>query len=620
MSMWKNSLISCVFILLLSACAAVAKIVDSMDNPWNLSYPGGNHNVTITEGANKINFDFEGSDWVQIYRNDFDEISLSSSDSISFYFKGFGEDNNLKLQIYDKDGDVFERPFTNYLKFKTWQKCTATFNSFSHWQGTGDGKLNNITKIVFSITPQNDNNGALSIDETELTKLNNSNSFLISSFNYGVPPNEAGGNEGTMSPSGDYDPTISYLTDSYEGQYSLSLGYDFPGWAWCGYWIFLSSGNENGVFDVSSYNYLNFFTKADSTGKKYKIEIVDSSDTKQKIQITDYLSEVTTYFQELKIPTTAFASVDLSSIKQVNIIFDQSPTTGTVYIDWLRFTSGVDSGETTISKIDTMDDAYKVSGWTDYGISEEAADTSLDTVSGQNGNAIKMSYAFLRSEPEQNDWVALERDWGINLATFTALCFKYKGNKSCDLEVKMEDKDGTTFQRKFYDFTDTNSEWKTITIPFDEFSPVQSGSDSDFALTKLKGIYITLIKREDDEGEFFVDDIEVVNPSTIEESKNTSIIKSLQIDNNPFSPNGDGLKDVAKFTYEFSEKAKAKIEIYTLNGEKIFQTMENAQKSKGTLQWDGTGEDAKNGIYFFKFIAETSDGEDSVVRVIGVLR
>lgn len=599
-----------------------AKMIDEMNSPWNLSYSAGDYEITIEENSNKLKYNFGAGSWVQIYRSNFGEISLSRADAISFYFKGGGEENNLKLQIYDINDNVFERNFSNYLEFNNWQRVVVPFRSLSHWEGTGDGVLDKITKIAFVVTPENGNSGSLCIDEIKLLKVNSTNHFLISSFNYGCSPNEAGGNEGPMSYGGDYDPAVKYIKDSYEGQYSLSLSYDFPGWVWCGYWVYLSSGNASGSFNASNFSYLEFFTKSEQPGRKYKVEFVDSSGDKDEINITDYLTEVTTYWQELKIPTTDFLNVNLDNLKQVNFVFDQEPLSGTVYIDKLRFISEDNGEEEFIEKIDSMDEPFRVSGWENYGRDENKGITSttLGDVSGVEGDAIKLSYEFLRNPAQQDDWVVMERDWGLNFATHTAMKFRYKGNKSCDLEIKLEDKNGTKFQRKFFGITDTNNEWKTLIIFYEDFSP-EGSITSNLDLTKIKGIYITLVKRDDAEGEFFLDDIELIKPDDFSKMSKNKLIKELKIDNNPFSPNGDGIKDAAKFSYELLENAKIKLEIYSLNGEKIWN--KEKEEKKGSILWDGkdkNGDSVRNGLYFYKFKAKNSQDEDEIIHLICVLR
>ncbi|GAG02378.1 unnamed protein product, partial [marine sediment metagenome] len=99
-----------------------AKMVDAMKSTWTLSYSAGDYEITIEESSNKLEYNFGADSCVQIYRNNFGEISLSLADAMSFYFKGGGEENNLKLQVYNINGDVFERKFSNYLEFNNWQR------------------------------------------------------------------------------------------------------------------------------------------------------------------------------------------------------------------------------------------------------------------------------------------------------------------------------------------------------------------------------------------------------------------------------------------------------------------------------------------------------------------
>ncbi|MBN1384589.1 MAG: glucan biosynthesis protein [Elusimicrobia bacterium] len=159
-------------------------------------------------------------------------------------------------------------------------------------------------------------------------------------FNDGEKPNNMGGNSGSMA-----DATAS-CSDAFteeagtanEGEWALKLVYNRAS-AWAGYWSFTKS-DQSGR-DLSSYSYISFWAKGTAGGEKFKIELQDTSYVSQKANITSYsgfengISSTT--FENIVIPLSDFPSVNKSNLKQVNIIFDQSPDASTIYIDDIRF-------------------------------------------------------------------------------------------------------------------------------------------------------------------------------------------------------------------------------------------------------------------------------------------
>ncbi|MDI6642200.1 MAG: CIA30 family protein, partial [Elusimicrobiota bacterium] len=571
--------------------------------------------MSISEGANLIDYKFGSGKWIGIYKHTFADLDISSGDAIRFYFKGSGGKNHLKLQIYDSDGDVFDRKIEKVTDISQWTEMIIPFSSLCHWEGTGNGLLDTkkISKIAFAVTPSSGDSGNIAIDEIESYNLNTGNFFLVSSFNFGTPPNEAGGNEGPMSPEGKYDPVVSYdRTNAYEGIYALTLNYDFPAGKWCGYWIFLSSAGESGFRDLSSYTDLKFWVKSDAAGKTMKIELIDSVGIKS-VQLTSYLPQGTaTSYQEVSIPLSHFTGLVSTQVKQINFVFDQFPSSGTVYIDYIRFTSAGTYTGGTVTSIDDMNMPYKISGWANYGRDEDKdiTSTELKNVAGYNDNAIELQYKFKRSEVNIDDWVVIERDWGLNLADYNAIKFQYKGTGgNNNLEFKLGDKNGTVFLRKFFSITDTGGEWKEIVIPFNELSLFKTGKDwqgnvlNTLNLNRIKSAYFTLSKNAGGSGTFSVKDLEITK-NDFETSRKNKIIKSLKVINNPFSPNNDGIKDKTIFVFTLSEIAKVKLVIYDLSGDIIYKDDKGSLQAdtEYTIEWIGnkteTDDVVPNGLYF----------------------
>jgi hypothetical protein len=154
---------------------------------------------------------------------------------------------------------------------------------------------------------------------------------------------------------------------------------------------------------------------------------------------------------------------------------------------------------------------------------------------------------------------------------------------------------------------------------------------STLDLKKLKNFRFTVLydsNGKGGEGFLCIDQFEILNvpKRAISENEN-NLIQSFSVDNNPFSPNGDGVKDHATFTYKLAEDSFVRLRVYDLNGSVVREIRKSAADPAGfaTLSWDAGGDDGirvNNGVYFFRFDAESilSDRKDKVRSVIGVLR
>ena len=178
--------------------------------------------------------------------------------------------------------------------------------------------------------------------------------LVYDDFNDGNLGTNTGGGCGAMSPGGLYDPIMRFETDAREGPYSLSLTYNFPQGQWCGYWSAFRAGQT--AYDVSSYDCIEMWVKGENGGEKFKVELADvdfnpenyleTQYHKMAIRIVDspdgaFQLGLSTQWKKLSLPLSAFmaspSQIDLSRLKQVNIVFDEYPRSGKIYIDAIKF-------------------------------------------------------------------------------------------------------------------------------------------------------------------------------------------------------------------------------------------------------------------------------------------
>jgi len=629
---------------ILFAGISFAEVLDNMDSPasWSAQADRGATLSTSTVAGSKgnailLDYDFDSGNWVSIERADFANLDISSGDSIKFFFKGSGDSNHIKFQIADADGDVFERKLANLSNISSWTEAILTFDSLSHWEGTGNSTLDreNISQIGFAVNVSEGGGGKVAIDQLESYQLNTpSVSLLFDNFNCGSPPNDLGGSAGAMS-GGNYDPTVTYdSANAKEGVYALSIAYDFPSGEWSGYWSFLR--NDESGYDLSGYQNLKFWVKGAAGGERFKIAIADTGDTPGSepwVQVTDYIGGVTTAYQQVTIRLTDFTGLDTSAVRQVNIVFDQTPRAGKVYIDNIRFTGPGSSSEGPISILDKMDDPASISGWQNYGCDEDkgVTSTSLDTISGYEGRALQLTYRFNRGDID--DWVVMERDWGRNIAENDSFRFKYKGTGDANnLELRVKDKNSTLFFKKIYQATNTGGEWKIATIPYEELSLLTAGtySNGDTAsaldLRKVEAVIFVVSKGDGGTGSLAIDELEVLEVEDYKKGREDSLIQTIVVPDNPISPNNDGIRDRASFKFRLARYANVTLKIYDLAGN-LLTKIDGGEKEPSvehTIYWyakDSSGNLVRNGLYFYLLEAKDSeDKTDKVKHIIGVIR
>jgi len=429
-----------------------------------------------------------------------------------------------------------------------------------------------------------------------------------------------------MSDYGLFDPTGT-ITSSvvHGGSYALKITYNMTSstWAtWCGWWNMTNSSDNPPFPDLSAYEYLKFYVRGATGGEKFKAEIRDSSSTVGSCQITSvsgFESGVTTSYKEAVMPLSKFTGVNFNSVDRVNFVFESANSpSGTIYIDDIRFTHTGPTEEGPISTLDAAELAPVISGWTVCG--DENATNSLSHVDGYSGKALHWDYDF-----KDGTWVAMPREWGLNIAGDTNIRFRYKGTGGNNtLELKVQDINDSVFVRKFYNVTDTDGAWQTAVIPTNDFIYF-SGENETIDLKKLKKVLIAVSKSEGGSGTFAIDNLETVSLADMEKVRTGKIISRVSVTNNPFSPDGDGVKDRAIFRYTLSDYAYVKFQIFDLRGRLLFDEYYGALPVGGH-EFEWTGQDSggailDNGMYFYSLYAKNFDGkEDRFSHVVGLFR
>jgi len=164
-----------------------------------------------------------------------------------------------------------------------------------------------------------------------------------------------------------------------------------------------------------------------------------------------------------------------------------------------------------------------------------------------------------------------------------------------------------------------SGDWKHISIPLEDFSA------SVVDLTEVKTLTFGL----DSSATIYIDQIELQSAPEYElqESDDSAIITELLLNRSSFSPNGDGIKDTAVFSYTLSCEAKFSITFYNLAGE-IVRKEDNdgftLSPGKYVFEWEGeddSGGSVQNGVYIYCVSATDNQGkQEKLTRLIEVMR
>lgn len=641
-----------------------AKIIDYIDNAatWTKEADASIviNTVSDTEASNnsaiKIEYNLNYGSWVQIKKN-FSNQDLSSGDSLMFYIKGSGAKNDIELKLFDEDGDIATYNYSGISNLASWTQIVVPFVNFNIWRksdGTpyGDGVLNidKITKVGFGVTKNEGSSGSVYIDELSLYQFNTPDILLVDNcetrtnmFN-GVISTHTGLSTGCViglylentnpSPkSGNY----------YKINYKRLEGYDSRKYATVNEW-FGSKWYGGNSIDVSGYSYVNFYMMVDEDYLEkleqqsltwiLRIEMFydgPSANDPQKcggnLAISDF-GGLSSSWKFYSIPLSSFTTLDKSQISEIKFtIWPDSDAEAIFYIDHIWFSS-YPVATTDVGVVKVIDDFEDTVHGLNYFIyKDKNATCDMDyELNGYSGGCMKLEYDF-----KDGSWIVAERNSGLNLANCKALKFKFKGSgASNNLELKIEDTNGVIYYKNLKNVTNTSNVWKDVFIPIEEITFFAYGNNNDASLDlkNIKTIYFAISKSAGGRGECVVDTLECVSKAVKVVEGEKGIIASIIIDNNPFSPNNDGIKDKARFYYTLNKSIQeVSLDIYNLKGVLVKRINVQETKLQGSYNdiiWDGTDEDnkvVKNGLYFYKFkVKDLDNKEENFKNVIGVFK
>jgi len=149
-----------------------------------------------------------------------------------------------------------------------------------------------------------------------------------------------------------------------------------------------------------------------------------------------------------------------------------------------------------------IDDFESIYDWRSISDTNATLKISSSTSGYENTKCIKFSYNLT-----DGGWVLGYRDFSIqNFSYGDTLKFWFYGSgDKNNLEVKLEDADGSVFTKTLTGVTDCGS-WTEVKIPFSEFS-YGWGGDNTLDKTKIKKISFGVTKNQGGKGYIIIDDV-----------------------------------------------------------------------------------------------------------------
>ncbi len=627
---------------LLALCRPLlrATVLDTLDNPtgWAPFADTGATASTSTaagqEGnALKLTYDltsgaFAGVDRTLTGRS----FTVDGANALRFLYRATGVTNTLEIKFTDTDSTNTATCDKLYHKFlftpdDTWREVIVPFTDFKIFtDGNGAFDLASVARAGFAVTRDNGTtgSGALYLDDFRLYKdsaftslvdgfesadLKNSRAQTISVFT-----------DGTSTASGVY-----VTSQTVSGSRGYELNYAVAGGS--GRYAGLAQP-LGGLAAPQGGERLEFWVKGGFGGEPLKIELWYNKDASiQQRSLASY-GTITTAFQKFSIPLSDFSGADLKSLTQVKFLFTDGAGTGRIYLDDIAITGTASEDKSVLVLEDFSLDKPQIAYSTNL---DSAASGTFDLVkdvsapgAAEDNRAARLDYVF--SPSAGTPYILIERELRPNLLAEPVVRFRFKGDGGNNtLEVKVMDDDGTEYIRKLPSASDTGGEWKTAALPIQDFAFFVKGTDSSLDLKRIKKITLAVSQGEKAPGTITFDQLESTVQTAFDKGNVGAVLQKVSTPNNPFSPNGDGLQDTAKFAYTLGQTARVVLKVYDLRGLEV-KAFDMGDQTAGdhVIEWDGLDRDGRlvsNGVYLFKLSAEgVTDGHDAFKQVIGVLR
>ena len=588
----------------------------------------------VNNNALEMTYSLGTGNWA-VFSKDYSSRDFVSDlgNSIRVRYKATGSTNILEVKFTDSDSTDTSK--CDKLVYKTaliddnsWRTLNLPFPAFALFgDGTNSFDYKKVARVAVGVNQDTGprTSGKVWIDKIEVLK---STTNLVDDFNDGADPNLFNQDSTAFATGGTV--TKEYATVS--GEKVMKITYNVP-----------SNGNFSGItIGLGNRNYqnnthLSFKIRGNAGGEVLKFKLESPQGTTELFVSTFLSAGITTSFQEVRVPLSSFTAVNFSTVT-VFTMMAQNDTginsgSGIVYLDDVAFIRVGEESKVLLT-IDEMDMDFLSNNWDSS--SHEDASQSVSVISditvpdsAASNRVYQINYNFTNSpsKPTETPYTLIEKQFYHSIHPFSALKFQYKGTGSSNnVEFKLTDSDNTTWFKKFFIASNTSGVWKNAVVPYDQIVFFSAGDDSSLNLKKIKKVEFAVAKGAGGSGTFAVDSLEALESGgELDQSRPGNLITNIRTVNNPFSPNGDTVKDEVFFIYSLDAESKVNLRIYDLSGNEIKMVAAPTQSAgEHALSWDGKNsgnENALNGLYIFRLEAESSDNRKDIIRqIIGVLK
>jgi len=597
-------LLSCFLLCFIPLIASASTVLDSMDSVYGWQTEKDDQttlDVSATSGhsgkAVKLSYYLPENGWGQIGR------TLTYQDflygrAIRFQMRAGGEKNKIIFKLRDSDDDLFKYSLGEIPASSNWQTYEVPLSSMTieSENSRGDGVLGlaYIKAIEFVIEKVSGGSGTIEIDNIQLL----SNSKPIQDFepNNGTP--------------GDY------FGDKYANTNAFAEDYKVRGYRgmWCQMtsdWGTTKIFPSDSTTDISTADNIFLWVRDTQGDNSCEIRLVDVTGSSWPVWSSVYGQYATqNKWTRITIPVSTFTvNVDVSKIKWIEIC-EGNP--GYYYFDELGV--GYPSDIST-EVIDDFDYPISDSGWYSFGGGNSKSE--LSNVDGVSGSAIHIKYDFC-----DDTWISVQKLTTLDLGSYSGIKFWLKQTGVSNyFELKLNDTDGSSYYRKYA--YQTFDEWFPVVIKFDDFSRFQRGSDGDLNLNEISQIWLCISYLNGGGGTVEIDDIQLVRGEDFEEKPSgAKLITSVSVDNNPFSPDGDGVRERATINFELAEVSYVDFRIFDIQGREVLHRGQKCYPGTNAFEWDGSwgSKVAPAGLYFYQLNAQSnaSEKQEKFTHVLGI--
>jgi hypothetical protein len=608
-----------------------------------------------SHGSLHLSYSLAVGNYAGVSKTGFGSVNMTAlgANALRFSYRATSRFDTVEIKLVDSDfpdsGDSTAKVFKfDAVADDHWHTRTVPLSEFDTWTDKGFGGETDsavfdataLSRLSYGVTlplgaPLG--SGTIRFDNFELYRLGETN-LLVNGYETFVANCWVGntclndlGKAAQQFPieHPEWGSSVIVSTESAPGSetHSRELRFTIPGGG--GFYGFAEVLRGEIVLPTDR---IDFYVKGAAGGEPLRIQ-VKSSDSVYPFATINVPTPITASWQKIQIPFSAFLGVpgvtvqpNLNDIREIVFLVESPFAAGRVYIDDVNI--AYTSVEGVVQVLEDFSGVKKSLAYGEYAHddAEMALNFEEDGSIGVSTNVVgRIDYTFYAST--ETPYAVAERSVGItNLLAEPTIRFRFKGTgANSDLEVKLQDTDGTVYRKVFADVSDTGDVWKTATIPINQWSFFALGADANLTLNRISQIEFRVARGEASLGTLDIDSLESVPPTDMAKTNVGRVLTSVATPDNPFSPNGDGLKDLFRVDYTLSEAATVVFKVFNLQGVAI-KTIHAGSMSLGpqTLTWDGVGDNGtrvSNGVYFFVMEADSVySGKDTFRQVVGVLR